>query len=60
MAWCGLVLDDRRNDATMGTEGRISADGARVHAFVIPTDEERVIARDVMACLASASARNAP
>ena len=28
MAWCGLTLDDRRNRATVGTEGVISADGA--------------------------------
>lgn len=55
MAWCGLTLDDRRNRATVGTEGVISADGAAVCAFVIPTDEERIIARDVMECLARAA-----
>jgi acetate kinase len=58
MTWCGLALDERRNRATVGTEGIISADGAAVRAFVIPTDEERVIARDVADCLARASARS--
>lgn len=59
MAWCGLVLDDRRNRTTVGAEGVISGDGARVRAFVIPTDEERVIARDVVQCLARAPSRSA-
>ncbi len=60
MAWCGLTLDERRNRATVGTEGVISADGATVGAFVIPTDEERIIARDVMECLARTSSRSVP
>lgn len=60
MAWCGLRLDERRNRETVGTEGMISADTAAVRAFVIPTDEERVIARDVVECLARAPARSAP
>jgi acetate kinase len=58
MAWCGLALDERRNRAAAGTEGVISAGGAAVRAFVIPTDEERVIARDVADCLARASSRS--
>jgi acetate kinase len=58
MTWCGLALDERRNRAAAGTEGVISADGAAVRAFVIPTDEERVIARDVADCLARASSRS--
>ncbi len=56
MAWCGLTLDDRRNAATVGTEGIVSAEGAALRAFVIPTNEELVIARDVMHCLARAAA----
>jgi acetate kinase len=40
--WLGLKLDDARN--TMG-RGRISADGASVAVWVVPTDEERMIAR---------------
>jgi acetate kinase len=43
----GLTLDDGRN-ARMhgGAEGEISADGARLKAYVIPTNEELLIARD--------------
>ncbi|MFO7855578.1 MAG: acetate/propionate family kinase [Paracoccaceae bacterium] len=42
LGWMGLELDADRNEAG---EGMISADVSRVRAFVIPTDEERVIAR---------------
>jgi acetate kinase len=59
MAWCGLTLDEARNHAAVGTESVISADGAGVRALVIPTDEERVIAGDVMACLANVSSPSA-
>ena len=40
--WLGLKLDVARN--TLGS-GRISAPGAPVSAWVVPTDEERMIAR---------------
>jgi acetate kinase len=52
MAWCGLVLDPARNAAAIGTETGIAAPGSAVRAFVIPTDEERVIARDAATRLA--------
>ena len=45
MEWFGLILDERQNDSVLGTEGRISAAQARIKAFVIPSDEESVIAR---------------
>lgn len=51
MEWCGLTLDTTRNTAAQGTEARISADSARLHAYVIPVDEASVIARDTVACL---------
>jgi acetate kinase len=41
-AWTGLVLDDVANAAH---RTRISTPASRVGAFVIPTDEEIVIAR---------------
>jgi len=40
--WLGLILDDARN--RMG-RGQISAEGSRVSAWVVPTDEERMISR---------------
>jgi acetate kinase len=55
MAWGGLVLDPARNAAAAG-EARIDGAGSRLAAFVIPTDEEAVIARDTADCLAGASA----
>ena len=47
LEWMGLTLDAERNGAlAAGREGRISADDARLAAWVIPTDEELLIARD--------------
>ncbi len=43
----GIELDASLNEATVnGAEGRISADGSRFEVWVIPTDEELLIARD--------------
>jgi acetate kinase len=42
----GLVVDRARNAALDGVEGRFSAEGSSVEAWVIPSDEERIIARD--------------
>jgi acetate kinase len=41
-SWLGLALDGDRNAAGRGV---ISRDGARVKVLVVPTDEERMIAR---------------
>ena len=47
MEWAGLELDAAANARiTSGAEGRISRDGGRLAAWVIPTDEELLIARD--------------
>jgi acetate kinase len=48
LAWLGLALDEGAN---AGSAERISAPGSRLAAFVIPTDEERVIARETVALL---------
>ena len=47
--WLGLAVDEGRN--RLGA-GRISSDQSRVSAWVIPTDEERMIARYTNAALA--------
>jgi acetate kinase len=45
--WMGITVDAARNhDLTVGGEGRFDADGSRVQLWVIPTDEELLIARD--------------
>jgi acetate kinase len=53
MEWCGLVLDEARNAAAIGSEACISAPGARIQAYVIPVDEELIIARQAAGCLGS-------
>jgi acetate kinase len=44
--WLGIELDHSRNGALIGGEGRIDAKASRVELWVIPTDEELLIARD--------------
>ena len=45
----GLRLDAARNEALVnGKEGEASAAGARLKAYVIPTNEELLIARDTL------------
>ena len=46
----GLRLDQNKNNQA-GLEGRISTSDSRLHAFVIPTDEELLIARDTVSCI---------
>lgn len=47
MEWFGLSLDDEANAAAVGGRtARISTEGSRLAAWVIPTDEELLIARD--------------
>jgi acetate kinase len=49
LEWLGLALDPPRNEAqTAGREGLITRDDARLAAYVIPTDEELLIARDTV------------
>lgn len=47
----GLKLDKTKNDEAVGKEERISTDDSRLHAYVIPTDEELLIARDTVRCI---------
>lgn len=44
MTWCGLELEPGLNGKLMGIEGCISSAGAKIRAYVIPTDEELIIA----------------
>jgi acetate kinase len=47
--WLGIQLDDERNrKAHGGKELLISRDGSRVQAYVIPTNEELILARDTV------------
>ena len=54
MEWIGLVVDPELNAGTVGRPGRLSPPDARLPAYVIPADEERVLARDTLARVAVA------
>jgi acetate kinase len=45
----GLKLDAQRNQDAQGKEAEISPEGAKVRIFVVPTNEELMIARDAAA-----------
>jgi acetate kinase len=55
MQWCGLEVDRASNAAIEGSEGRISPTDARIHVYVIPSDEEILIARDTAELVQSVS-----
>src|SRR5271165_1085551 len=52
LEWAGLKLDKARNENAVGKEEQISTDDSSLKAFVIPTDEELLIARDTVRCIA--------
>ena len=48
----GITLDDRRNRDARGDEiSRISSDDSKVAVLVVPTDEERMMAREALRAL---------
>lgn len=49
--FCGLKLDPKLNAATRATEARISAPDSKIEVWVLPTNEELVIARNAWAKL---------
>jgi acetate kinase len=51
LEWFGLKIDKDRNDRASGREERITSDDSKLLAFVIPTDEELLIARDTVRCV---------
>ena len=53
MGWCGLTLDAAANRAAVGSEMRISSADASIAAYVIPVNEELLIARAVRQTLAA-------
>ncbi len=52
LEWAGLKLDKEKNGQAREKEAQISTDDSTLKAFVIPTDEERLIARDTVRCIA--------
>jgi acetate kinase len=52
LAWLGLEIDEEANRRmTRGAAGAISKADTRLRAYVIPTNEELLIARDSVRCL---------
>lgn len=51
LEFMGLELDRARNAEVRGGEAEISTPESRVRALVVPTDEEKTIARDVIRVL---------
>lgn len=47
LEWAGLEVDGSKNDVLVGgNEGRFSTNDSKLEAWVVPTDEELLIARD--------------
>ncbi|MGE5748516.1 MAG: acetate/propionate family kinase [Gemmatimonas sp.] len=55
--WLGIAVDEGRNGSLTGGEGRIDREGSRVQLWVIPTDEELLIARDTWRVVTGADVR---
>jgi acetate kinase len=54
MDWLGIEIDDARNaKAVRGKEMLISSDKSRVPVYVIPTNEELILARDTVRAVKS-------
>jgi acetate kinase len=51
MEFLGVTLSNERNEACSRKEGLITTDDSSVKVWVVPTNEERVIARDTMLCV---------
>ena len=58
LGWMGVELDDAANQRMLnGAEGRITTESSRLAAWVIPTDEELLIARDTFRVVQGVEAR---
>ena len=56
LSWCGAQLDEAKNEAqTAGHENIISADSSKLKIYVIPTNEELLIARDTVRLIETGS-----
>lgn len=47
LTWFGIEIDEEINKSIHGKEAELSTENSRVKVYVIPTDEEVMIARDV-------------
>ena len=49
----GIILDDARNEACFKKEGKISHDDSKIEVWVVPTNEEIIVARECAKLLLS-------
>ena len=58
LEWAGVEMDEAANARMVGgAEGRIARDGSRLAVWVIPTDEELLIARDTFRAVSGVEGR---
>ncbi|MEI8021993.1 MAG: acetate/propionate family kinase [Schlesneria sp.] len=56
MEWAGIELDKTKNETLpRGSESRISKDSSRVQVWVVPTNEEIVVARQTVEAIGNAA-----
>ncbi len=48
LSFLGVKLDVERNNTVVNCEGKISADDSKIELYVVPTNEELLIARDTV------------
>ncbi len=59
LSWFGVEVDPQFNESINGgREGVISKDGSRLKVFVIPTNEELLIARDAARLIAASTSQS--
>jgi len=51
LEWAGIEIDEEKNRQHTPAEREISKGGSRMAVWVIPTDEELLIARDTVRCI---------
>ena len=48
LEFLGVKLDEKRNESVVNCEGKISTDDSKMQVYVVPTNEELLIARDTL------------
>jgi acetate kinase len=52
LEWAGVHLDASANETTLGQEGKISNIGSKIGVWVIPVDEQHILAQEALAVIA--------
>ena len=51
LTFMGVEIDEEKNNAVRDAEREISKDGSKVKVWVVPTNEELMIARETLALI---------